>query len=288
MTWVALIGGRWGFDMAADIPFISLQVPPTTSLEALRTGASAGNMAADNRLRAASLAQREMESSQELALRRMAVEAERQQHAESLQFKREALQEELSFKAAEAAGDWQNRLDVTRLTADARREMGELRGDYQMELLKTKLSFGEQMKEAQRQHALAQLEGTEGADVNLVLDPKRKTAAEKQLLSIKMKEAGATQALDRMRAMPGVLNEDVRKVEQEVTTLKAQREFLERSLGRVKRGVPGDRPFTVLPEDFPKSPAFTTGENPLGATTPGAGGRALPVIPLYQGGKLQR
>lgn len=219
-----------------NLPYIP-PMSPQTSVQAASTGASMGNLAADNRLRAAQMAQQAMQFSQELALRRMAQEAEQAQGAERMEIAREQIASEQAFKAQQAAENFQNRLDVARIANAGKLAIQQDKEDSAIRILRKKQDLKLELNEAARQQTLKQLEGAEGADVNLVLDPQRRTAAEKSLLGMKVREAGLERALEQAKSSPDFIEGDpeIGKMQRALTAATAQREFLERSLGRVKK-----------------------------------------------------
>lgn len=233
----------------ANLPYIPAPFSPQTSVQAASTGASMGNLAADNRLRAAQMAQQSMQFSQQLALSRMAQEAEQAQKAEQMEIQRETLAEEMRFKAQEAAAGFQNRLDVARVTEAGRRAVQQDEGDSAIRILQKKHDLKLAENEANRQAVMKQLGGAaEGADPELLLNPQRKTAAEKSLLSLKVREAGITSALERAKSSPSYVADDPElvKMQRALDATTAQRQFLERSLGRVKKS--GAGPWTLIDE----------------------------------------
>lgn len=216
-----------------NLPYIPVPVSPETSVHAASAGAQMGNLAADNRLRAAQLAQQAIQQSQAFALSRMAQEAETAIASEKV----EVAREEIAQKAEQAASEFQQRLTLEQIHAKGAKEIAVLRGEYGLKEIETKARVSLELNDAKRHEIMASLEGVEGADPNLLLDPKRKAAAEKTLFNLKMKETGLSNKLAWMRAQEkNFTGPELQKAQLDYNAVAAQREYTERALGRGKKG----------------------------------------------------
>lgn len=221
-----------------NLPYIA-PMSPETSVRAASTGASMGNLVADNRLRAASLAQQAMQHSQALELSRIAQEAAR---AEAIN--------DRQFKAEQSADDFQQRLTLQSMAMKGQKELALMHEEFGVKQLEAKARITADLNTARYKGIVESLKGRTKYDLALVMDEKRSAAARKALDGMRWKETGLLAAKEAMKALPNYSPEgdDAKKLELEIAKLSAQRTFLEQSL----LGVPendGEQPPSVIGPD---------------------------------------